>query len=89
MSSSPGGRATNRPTRTIDVLWFNYPTYVASIVVLAVAVSAIAFVELPAIVRLSRAVGALLAGWWLVASTAAAAWVFELSGVTTDAEDSC
>lgn len=72
----------NRPTRALDVLWFNYPTYVLSIAVIVGAAFVLTFVELPGVVRLGLAGGAILAGWWLIASTLAAAWVFELSGVT-------
>lgn len=79
---TPARAITNQPTRTIDVVWFNYPTFLASVGVVVIAVLLLVVAELPSIVRLGMAVGAAIATWWLLASTAVAAWVFEISGVT-------
>ena len=63
--------------RAIDVVRFNYPTYLTAALVVLAAVVALVAVELPDPARLGVAAGGAGAGWWLIASTAAAAWVFD------------
>jgi SAM-dependent methyltransferase len=71
-----------RPVRAGDVLWFNYPTYLASVAIMGIAAAALKYMRLPGTVRAGIGMGALVAAWWLAASTAVAMWVFQLSGVT-------
>ena len=76
------GTGEPRSSRAIDVVWFNYPTYLLAVAVTGIAGLAATVLPLPALVRMVLGAGASLSAWWLAASTAATVWVFELSGVT-------
>ena len=64
-----------------DVIWFNWPTYVAAALVV-VAATAVLWTGLPAPANVLVALGGAFAAWWTVASILAAWWVFNASGVT-------
>ena len=69
-----------RPIRAIDVVWFNYPTYVAAALVVFASLLLLLTALLPDPVEVLVAIGAGMTAWWSVASVVAAAWVFDRPG---------
>ena len=65
-----------------DVVWFNYPTYLAALGVVVAGAAAVLVRLLPAPFDMVLLVGVVIAAWWLIASILAAAWVFTFSGAT-------
>lgn len=66
----------------LHVVWFNYPTYLAAVVVIGAATAMFSIGSPPAIVAALSWLGGLVTTWWLAASITASAWVFRWSGVT-------
>jgi len=71
-----------RPVRAIDVIWFNWPTYLGAILVIVVGIAVLASPGVPAPLRVPVAIGIALTAWWLLASSLVSWWVYEGSGVT-------
>jgi SAM-dependent methyltransferase len=64
-----------------QIIYFNWPRYVAAAAMLAGAYLAFWFISLPGWIKVGLICGGLLVVWWTIASLVASYWIYDVSGL--------